>query len=682
VQQRDEAFALLLGLPAPGLEDLEPEAARRRVHDAVGAWLLALADEQPVVLVVDDIHWADASSRALITDLTVLTQQAPVALVLSGRPEARALLGELPLHELHLIALADAEIGDLVATVLGGEAPPELALFVAARSGGNPFFAQELVRSLQERDALAHQQGAWRMRPGWDERTLPLTVENVLSARIDLLPPALADVLQTAAVVGRVARLSLLREVAQVQLDDSVAGLCEHGLLLETLDRAEPAVAFPHALVQDAAYSRLLRKRRRELHLRVAEVSERLYGSGDDVVDLLARHLYLGAAGTKAVELLRRAAARAARLFANDEAILHLKRALELDPDDVSIRLDLADLHELVGAYDDALDLFESARGGSQDVRAWRGIAAILRKRGDYERSLASVDVALRVDALAGEDLTPLWLEQGWTLSVLGRLDEARDVLERALIASDGARTRVVAQTLLQLARAETVAGRYEVALERAFEARSIFAEVDDVPGLATTSRILGDTLRRLDRLDEAAAELRAGLEAAERTGSVEEIGGCLINLALVEHQRGAFEEAVACDHRAIAEFERSGHASGRAQGYANLAWKLAGTGAADEATVYCEKALELAHALGLSLTVADVYDTMASIALGTGDAAAAGARAEEAASLYLQVGAVPQAAGSLELAAQAWEVAGETDRAGGARARLGELAAGSVSPV
>jgi Tetratricopeptide repeat. len=152
------------------------------------------------------------------------------------------------------------------------------------------------------------------------------------------------------------------------------------------------------------------------------------------------------------------------------------------------------------------------------------------------------------------------------------------------------------------------------------------------------------------------------------------------VNLALVEHQRGAFPSAIEHNRRAIAEFERFGHASGRAQAYANLAWTLSDAGEFDEALEFCEKALELARSLGLSLTVADVYDTIASVELGRGDSAVAGAKAEEAAALYLDLGAAPQAVGSLELAAKAWERAGDEERARTSRERARDLLVESAS--
>jgi hypothetical protein len=152
-------------------------------------------------------------------------------------------------------------------------------------------------------------------------------------------------------------------------------------LFLDRVDgHDETELAFHHVLVQEVAYSRLLRRRRRELHLRVAEAAEALYGARDDVTELLARHLYLGEAGAKAVDYLVRAGERAQRLYANEEAIVHFGRAAEvaeklpdLEERRIDILLELADLHDLVGDYGEAFRIYSEVRERWRNVQAWRG---------------------------------------------------------------------------------------------------------------------------------------------------------------------------------------------------------------------------------------------------------------------------------------------------------------------
>jgi class 3 adenylate cyclase/tetratricopeptide (TPR) repeat protein len=692
-------FAALLGLPVDPTSDvteLEPEAFRRRLHEAFAEWLGRRAAREPQVLAIEDMHWIDAASLALTSELAALGASAPLALYLTGRLEALPSIEKLgaaggkTVHvDLRLEPLDAAALEQLLAGLLPGGLPAGLAGTLFDQTRGNPFFVEEMVLSLKETGALVRDDGTWRMEQAWDEAAVPTTLEGALAARIDLLPKGAAAVLQTASVVGRRFRVPLLVAVEPVagEQPELLDELVERLFLDRVPGNDDAELAFHHVLVQEVAYSRLLRRRRRELHLRVAEVAEALYGARDDVTELLARHLYLGEAGAQAVDYLVRAGERAKRLYANEEAIVHFGRAAEvteklpeLEARRIEILLELADLRDLVGDYGEAFRLYSEVRERWRSIHAWRGMATILRKQGEYERALAVIDEAFADPAVAGSDLTPLWLEQGWSLSVMGRFDQAIEVLEAALLNAGGANTVVVGQLLLQLARAETVEGRLESALQRCFVAKAIFDEVNNLRGVATTHRIIGDVYRLLDSLDAAQDWLLRGLEVAERIGSVEEVGGCLVNLALVAQQRGDLAEAIEFNRRAIAEFDRFGHASGRAQSYANLAWTLSDAGDYDEALDYCEQALDLARSLGLSLVVADVYDTMASVELGKGSPADAGRRAEEAAGLYLELGASPRAAGSLELAAKAWENAGEEERARSSRERARALLVESAS--
>ena len=225
------------------------------------------------------------------------------------------------------------------------------------RTSGNPFFVGELVRALRDQHILVAEEGHWTLVPGWEQGEIPPTVEGLLASRIDLLPRPAADLLQTASVIGRIVRVPLLSAVRQ-DLDPAreLEVLLARGFLDRVPADGEETLAFHHALVQDVAYARLLRRQRRDLHRQVADVAEAMYGSGDDVVDLLARHLYLGEAGAKAIDYLVRAGERALGLYANEEAIVHFGRAAELadrEPDEnerrLEIQLALADLHDLVG---------------------------------------------------------------------------------------------------------------------------------------------------------------------------------------------------------------------------------------------------------------------------------------------------------------------------------------------
>jgi len=679
----------LLGLPTPDAMALEPEAFRRGLHAAIASLLRRLARDTALIVVLEDMHWADPSSVELTKDLALAFGDGRLILYLTGRPEAGAAMdaitGSLPearQRRLELEPLGKGAISTLVRNILDGPPAPDLEVLLAERTGGNPFFVEEIVRSLQESGALVRRQGLWETVRGWLAESVPPTIEGAISARIDLLPRNESSVLQVASVVGRRVRVPLVHAVASdlPGVNGALEGLVDRRFLDRPENGSSDSLFFHHALTQEVAYSRLLRRQRRDLHRKVAEAAEALYGAGEDLIDLLARHLYLGDAGAKALDYLLRAAQRAKRLFANEEAILHLGHAAEVVRGQPElggrlprILLDLAQLHERQGNYDDAFQLYFEVRGLTNDLDAWRGLASIMRKRGQYAEALSILDQALALAHRVGADPRPLWLERAWCLNVATRLSEAVEAAQAGLAASSQ-RDPITGYLLLHLTRAATVEGRFDDAVEHGLEAQRIFEQYEDLPGLATAMRFIGSAYYRTQRLDDGAATLRRGLHLAERVGNAEEIAGCLINLGLVELQRGNLNEAIACDHRAIAEFERIGHSTGRATAYANLAEKLVHRGDYAEAARYCDQALAIAHAIDHTLTIADAHRTIALICLRRGDLGRAASEAQLAADLLLGMRATSSAARAFIVAAEATEKAGDSQRAAELRARAHSL--------
>jgi class 3 adenylate cyclase/tetratricopeptide (TPR) repeat protein len=337
------SFARLAGVSDEAIEEqvqMGPAAVRAALHQAFTDWILALTRAQPVGVLLEDVHWADASTLELAGELARLTDESAVALCLTGRPEGETvavsiLEGRSRRGEtwIRLEPLSSDEVGTLLERMLGQPAPDELIRVIAERTGGNPFFVEEMVRSFLDSGVLERRE-TWRLRPDWKAISLPPNVEGVLAARIDRLPRPAATVLQIAAVVGRRVQVALLEALAPngAEIDHALRHLVEQAFLEWLPPDPEQAVAFRHALTLEVAYLRQIRRRRQQLHRKVAEASERLYGAGDDVIDFLAGHLYRAEAVPQAIDYLLRAGERAKRLFANQEAIDHLTRGLELLP--------------------------------------------------------------------------------------------------------------------------------------------------------------------------------------------------------------------------------------------------------------------------------------------------------------------------------------------------------------
>ena len=671
-------LAWLLGAPSVAVEELDPEARRSRLHDAFATLLRALARRGPLVLAVEDLHWADGATVDLVGLVGSVAADLPLLLLTTSRPDAHAIervrSEALDARLLALSPLGDADTAALV-EALHVDAAPELVETVRRRSGGNPFFASELVRAFGESGG------------GADALALPPTVESALAARLDRLEGGAAHALEVAAVIGTEVPLDLLDAAAELpELRGAVKQLVEADLLVRVGDGRD-LLTFRHALVQEVAYGRILRRRVRALHLGIADAAERLWGNDGDAVDVLARHLYHAKARDRAVPQLQRAADRAEDVFANDAAMVHLRRALELLDDDSheptsekrasevgareAVVLRLADLCDLVGEYEEATRHYRSLLDGPFGPRATRGLSASVRNRGEYDDAIAILDAAA-ANAMSDQEAAALWLERGRALMVADGFDAAIAAFTSGLAVAP-ADSAEAGSLLYDLARAESSVGRADDALTHGLEARRAFEARGDLRNLTSALRVLGGVYEDLGRLDDAADALEAGLALAERTGRVDELGGCLINLGLVELTRGHVDEAIACDRRAIDALERLGHPA-RATAYANLAEALLARGDLDDVRTYCDKAIAVASQQHDSLAVADASLTAAIADLRSGRAVEAATTAETAAELFVEVDAREWAVKALGVAAEAWDAVGDESHAGAARARAVEL--------
>ena len=686
-----------LGLPTPpgttDLGDIDPEIFRRDLHRALIAWLAARSRRQPTVLVVEDVHWADVATCSLLEEVAEAARDLPLCLLATGRPEGAGFLNDLTMRAgpqrsaaLALGPLDEAGTAALATEVLGGTLSQALLPELLGRTSGNPFFVRELLAALVDAGAVAPGPDGWRVSDGHDLEAAPATIEGVLAARIDRLPASAALLLQQAAAIGRRVPLALLEGVASddvVDVGGALTRLVEAGFL-------EPAAAdersdlgdedvyvFHHALVVDVAYGRLLRRDRRQLHRRVAQAAEELWGSGDDVLDRLAHHLWLARAGVKAIEVLTRAGERSRRLFANEAAILQLERAIELAEGNPraegrlgTLCLELAAVEELTGRYDGALQHYGQARDRTGDAQAWRGMASVLRATGDAAAALDVLDGAsLQLHPVPAS----LWLERARVMAAEGDFAKAAEAAGAGLAVAPPS-SRDEAELLIQLLRADQASGDLDQALEHGERAWAVFAERGDLLGEVTAGRAVGLVLAELGRLDDAVANLERALRLAERLGSVDEIAGCLVNLSIAEKERGNLDVAVAHDRRAIEELQRVGHAFGVAICRVNLADKLLLCGELEEAAASCEMGLSLARSNGDAWLIAEAIDTAAAIALARDQLDEAAELAEDAAARFLKLGSEPTAARSFATAAEAWSRKGEQARAEKARARSGTL--------
>jgi class 3 adenylate cyclase/DNA-binding winged helix-turn-helix (wHTH) protein/tetratricopeptide (TPR) repeat protein len=420
-------LALLDALPADSpFWQLDAPQRRQRTLLALKRVLLRESQTQPLLLVCEDLHWLDTETQALLDSLSESLPTARLLLLVNYRLEYQHGWGNKTYYtQLRLDPLPPPSAEEFLAVLLGDD--PSLApliQFLIARTEGNPFFLEESVRTLVETEALVGTPGAYRLVQPLQGMQLPATVQAVLAARIDRLPPEDKRLLQTAAVVGTDVPFALLRAIADVPeaaLHRGLAHLQAAEFLYETRLFPEPEYTFKHALTHEVAYGSLLLERRRVLHARIVEALEVL--AGDQVaeqVERLAHHALRGEVWDKALAYCRQAGEKALARSAYREAVASFEQALSALPhlpetrdtcaQAIDLRLALrtalqasGDLGRILAALREA----ESLASALDDPRRLGQVSGFLSQhfnfKGAYDQAIAAAQRTLALATASGE---------------------------------------------------------------------------------------------------------------------------------------------------------------------------------------------------------------------------------------------------------------------------------------
>jgi len=328
------------------LRGVAPEGLKVLTFRAVERVLETAASQGPVVLVVEDLHWADASSLELLEQVLGLTDRSSLLLVCAFRPytehgcwDLRETIARLHRHhhtDLWLEPLSPTDSEELVGNLLEVEALPRtLRRRILDHAEGNPFYVEEVIRSLIDSDAITYDEdtGRWEGVEMVEDIAIPDTLQGVLMARMDRLQEEARRILKLASVIGRIFLYRVLAAIAQAEreLDAHLLTLQREEMIRERARLPELEYIFKHELTREAAYHGLLRRERRRFHRQVAEALEDLLADRiEERLGLLAHHWERAGEKERALEYLRRAGDQAAAQYANAEAIAYFTRALDL----------------------------------------------------------------------------------------------------------------------------------------------------------------------------------------------------------------------------------------------------------------------------------------------------------------------------------------------------------------
>ncbi|MEN9936928.1 MAG: hypothetical protein RLZZ387_3507 [Chloroflexota bacterium] len=547
----------LLGLPLPETDvtaALSAEQRRERLHDLVAATCVALARRQPLVLVIDDLHWADASSRAALLRVAEEAHGRRVLMMVLYRsaPELDQALGQLP-HSARIdvgdLRRADSEA--LLAALLDGQPPHELRPLLE-RTYGTPLFVEEMVRYLLESGVLAREPGGgWVCARPVEVGAVPAQIEQILVARLDQLDDRPRAAVEVAAVIGRRFSQRLLGAILHDEPDliAQLHALVRADILAPDTDAIEPTYAFRHALIRDVAYGSILFARRHELHARVAAAIEQIYADDlDEQQVALAQHYLHAGRSDLAQPHLVRAARLAQARYANSEALALYRQALAIAPqhDQTTERLD------------------------PQTASLYDNLGDILAQTGDYSAARVNYEWLLRlgvVEDAAARTLRKAALQRkvGGTYERQGELEPARTWFERAAETIGAATPSPTAD--LEHARILSDIGWFHFRRGELDEAQ---ARLTQALALVEPHHAHDELARLLNRLggiawnrgDIALAQhyVELSLAASVRSGSLGDQANALNNLGILTESQGRYEEAVRYGTQAMTLNERVGN--------------------------------------------------------------------------------------------------------------------------
>jgi len=625
-------LAQLLALPLTKADEelvkgLKGEELRARFFAIVEQGLLSLAKQQPVVVMIDDLHWADASCVDLLASILPLLKRTKLTFIAVSRSrqtptrvwsklgpaldECREHLVEIPLQ-----SLSNDESRTLMKGLLGGDYLPEpLAAEILDKSEGNPFFLEEVLRSLIESGGLALDSGKWTLTTPVSVMQVPDTLQGVLLSRLDRLSEELKQLTQKAAVIGRVFQYRILERIASADnsLREQLATLELSGLVRERCRIPELEFIFKHALTQEVAYQTLLTPARKVLHRKVGEALESIFRDRiEEFAGVLAYHFFSAESWQKALDYSIRSGDAAFRVCAYPEARGHYDRALEcmkhLEADREHLRQKVEVTVQLVGASLHA---------------------------GIPEKSLAMLDEAERIaESLNDAALVArvqLWI--GRVHYIGGKLKEAADYYQKVLFLAEALEDRELAALPGAVTgRVFFLQGRFREALEMLNQAIPLLELEKNRHELffARIHRGLAQTC--LGHYAAGLSDINGTLELVRSSRDQNAEVMAHTGLALAQIIAGEYAEGIASAHEALEVVEKSGDTFFRYALNAFIAWATTGLGNARESLTYWAAAKEAAKTLGGRLLLGEWFAALeAESLIDAGDPVTGLRRAQEA---------------------------------------------------
>lgn len=647
---------------------LDAGQQRQRIFLAFRDWLVAEARGLPLLLVLEDLHWADDASLELLQFLADSIRDEPLLILATSRPFHAADSASGALQRIceraekrlgsqyafiRLESLSPDQTDKLLNNLLALTLPEKLRNEILLRSAGNPFYLEEILRMLMDQGMIRREGSQIQLSPGADLAHLgvPETLKGLILSRFDRLEHEQRQSLQAAAAIGRHFNLPLLRQVtgiSEADLENIIAALVEREFILPVETAPEREYQFQHVLVSDAIYSTLLDRQRAELHGSIGTAIENLYADHlDDQVEALAQHFSASERRDRALHYLLRSAHQAAASFLNQQAFQYFDEALKLLPQvahgveqELQANSGMGDVLLFLGEYSRAREHFQNAialtgelaLGQQMQERSnlQRQIGATYERQGDFEQALRSFNEAqstlTAVSSRFPVERARVLNDIGWTHFRRGQLDEAEKYLQRALWSVEpSTQPGVVASIYNRLGGVFYVKDDLTTASEYVRKSLDLRIDTGDVAGVARTYNNLGLLEWRRGNWDDAIFNFTRSLELQAVLNDVEGTAEVHFNIGLLLTDRGSLDQAQPHLDEALRSAQQIGQRFLEGLGHMHLAHYWLVCKAWTKTLEYGQRGIAIFTELGSQENLIDTYVSVGEARLGLGDLARAG---------------------------------------------------------
>ena len=557
---------------------LEAKLRRQRLLDLTLKLLQTRAQNNPLILVIEDAHWADPASIDLVKYINRNIQNYPILVLIVHRPD-EALLSWTGDQEatvsLSIGDLPDETAIDIVQNMIGPiDLPPALREIILTKGDGNPFFIEEVVRALIGAGAVEKRgAGNWQVVQTTESVELPGTIHGIIISRIDRLLETDRRLLQVASVVGAIFATDVIAGIYPYgdyrgSIRDHLSHLDQIGLT-EDEPSDDRLHRFKHLTTHEVVYESQSFDQRRDLHCRIARFIEKTAQNAAEPIDLLAYHYFDGQDWGKAIYYNLQAARRAQREFANDTAVTAYKRVLEatarLDEEtqveELIAHESLGEVYTLLGRYDEALTHFETTRQlaatepESMDqarhlAELSRKTADVYEKRSEYETAFAFLDQGLNYlnEAEPTLEAARIYLLGAGVYIRQGKIDDAIRWCQKGLDTAMQLQTRegiqAVAQAYYNLGYCYTRRGEFERTIKLCQTSEEVYRSIDDIVGQSQALINLANAYSDQGDWESADQALRKSLAMKQKIGDILYQGIISNNLGNINLYRGEWSEA------------------------------------------------------------------------------------------------------------------------------------------